>query len=119
MAHFDERSGIVPCKTEWGNWWQTLEEVYVEVNPGKEISAKVVECDIKARHLKVVVNREVLINVRIPSSLCQLNGLKLNFQIDYRTWAFYVYFVYFVVVLLLFFFVPLYVSCMSEHSLLV
>ncbi|XP_076446897.1 nudC domain-containing protein 2-like [Babylonia areolata] len=62
MAHFDEKSGIVACKTEWGKWWQTLEEVYVEVNTGKPITAKLVKCDIKPRLLKVVVSGEVLIN---------------------------------------------------------
>ena len=65
MAHFDERSGIVPCKTDWGTWWQTLEEVYIEVDTGKEILAKNVKCDIKPRHLTVVVNGEVLVDVSL------------------------------------------------------
>ncbi|KAK7482608.1 hypothetical protein BaRGS_00026209 [Batillaria attramentaria] len=62
MAHFDERSGIVPCKTEWGSWWQTLDEIYIEVDTGREISAKSVKCDIKAKQIKVVVNGETLID---------------------------------------------------------
>ncbi|KAG8579117.1 hypothetical protein GDO81_010723 [Engystomops pustulosus] len=30
-VNFDERSGVVPCKTPWGCWYQTMEEVFIEV----------------------------------------------------------------------------------------
>jgi len=30
-SFFDEKSGIVPCNTEWGRWWQTVEELHIEV----------------------------------------------------------------------------------------
>lgn len=63
MAHFDERSGIVACKTEWGRWWQTLEEVYIEILTGKDINAKQVQCKIATNSLRVTIDGEVLINV--------------------------------------------------------
>ncbi|EDO28204.1 predicted protein [Nematostella vectensis] len=28
--HFDERSGVVPCKTSWGSWAQTIDEIFIE-----------------------------------------------------------------------------------------
>lgn len=31
MAHFDERSGVVECPTDFGSWHQTMEEVVVSV----------------------------------------------------------------------------------------
>ncbi|KAK7097492.1 nudC domain-containing protein 2-like [Littorina saxatilis] len=77
MANFDERSGVVPCKTEWGAWWQTLEEVYIEANTGSDISAKVVKCDIRPRHLKIVVYGEVLVD----GDLCEA------VQPDDSTWT--------------------------------
>ena len=69
MANFDEKSGIVPCKTEWGSWWQTMEEVYLEVNPDTTLSltAKAVKCDIRPRHLTIIVNGATVIDV-IPLS---------------------------------------------------
>uniref|UniRef100_A0A673WDL0 Uncharacterized protein n=1 Tax=Salmo trutta TaxID=8032 RepID=A0A673WDL0_SALTR len=34
-VHMEERSGVIPCKTPWGNWSQTMEErsgVFIKVN---------------------------------------------------------------------------------------
>ncbi|XP_055933021.1 nudC domain-containing protein 2-like [Argiope bruennichi] len=56
LSHFDERSGIVDVKSPWGRWWQTVAEVFVEVNippgtPGKDckviIQPKHIECRVK------------------------------------------------------------------------
>ncbi|KAG9490847.1 nudC domain-containing protein 2 isoform X2 [Eleutherodactylus coqui] len=29
-VNFEERSGVVPCETPWGSWYQTMEEVFIE-----------------------------------------------------------------------------------------
>lgn len=76
MSHFDEISGIVACPTEWGRWWQTLEEVYVEINTGIEISAKKIECVIRTKHLRVAINGKVLIDVSKQNS-CRHSRLSL------------------------------------------
>ncbi|KAG8224817.1 hypothetical protein J437_LFUL002263 [Ladona fulva] len=56
LLHFDERSGIVTCATPWGRWWQTVQEVNIEVNipsgtRGREIKVKLlaneIECMVK------------------------------------------------------------------------
>jgi len=31
VNHFDEKSGIIACNTEWGRWWQTVYDLYIEV----------------------------------------------------------------------------------------
>ncbi|KAI5713816.1 hypothetical protein M8J76_005980 [Diaphorina citri] len=31
LSHFDEKGGVVKCPTPWGSWWQTLDEVFIEV----------------------------------------------------------------------------------------
>lgn len=40
-SHFDERSGIVECTTPWGRWYQTAEEVYVEIISSTPIRGKI------------------------------------------------------------------------------
>ncbi|XP_026552117.1 nudC domain-containing protein 2 [Pseudonaja textilis] len=60
-APFEERSGLVPCATPWGRWYQTMEEVFVEVNVPQGTRARDVECSLKSRHLALTVaGKEVL-----------------------------------------------------------
>ena len=63
MAHFDERSGLVYCKTEWGQWGQTIEEVFVEVDVPEGTKARDIRCDIKPKAITVAVNKTVLFQV--------------------------------------------------------
>ncbi|XP_069510382.1 nudC domain-containing protein 2 [Ambystoma mexicanum] len=53
--HFDERSGVVPCRTSWGLWYQTMEEVYIEVAVPPGTTAKEVQCVLESRHLSLIV----------------------------------------------------------------
>lgn len=32
MSHFDEKAGIVPCRTDFGRWYQNVSDVTVEVD---------------------------------------------------------------------------------------
>ncbi|XP_061472761.1 nudC domain-containing protein 2 isoform X2 [Rhineura floridana] len=60
-APFEERSGLVPCATPWGRWYQTMEEVFIEVNVPQGTRARDVECSLKSRHLSLTVaGKEVL-----------------------------------------------------------
>lgn len=60
MAHFDEKSGVVPFKTEWGSWWQTMEEVFIEVESSQLLSAKEVKCTIQPRQISLSVKGQVV-----------------------------------------------------------
>ena len=60
---FDDRSGIISCNTPWGRWWQTLEDVTVEVHLSEAHRAKDIQCLIKSRQLKVSVLGNVIIEV--------------------------------------------------------
>ncbi|XP_014768251.1 nudC domain-containing protein 2 isoform X3 [Octopus bimaculoides] len=62
MAHFEEKSGIVPVKTPWGAWWQTVDEVFVLVNVQPGTSGRDIKCTIQPRHLKLVVKGETVID---------------------------------------------------------
>ncbi|KAJ8297528.1 hypothetical protein KUTeg_024059 [Tegillarca granosa] len=61
MADFDERSGIVPSKTDWGLWWQTVDEIHIEVNVPPGSSSKDISCQIKSNYLKVTVKGNQII----------------------------------------------------------
>lgn len=70
-SHFDEKSGIVPCNTEWGRWWQTLEELHIEVKFAVSTRSK----DIK-------------VNVTNSSITCQILG-KTLFSVSLFDLCFY------------------------------
>lgn len=53
QADFDERSGTVVSPTEWGRWWQTLEEIYLEFDLPEGVTARQITCQIRASSLKV------------------------------------------------------------------
>lgn len=60
-APFEERSGVVPCGTPWGRWYQTLEEVFIEVQVPPGTRAKDVSCSLQSRRVALsVCGREVL-----------------------------------------------------------
>ncbi|KAG7484637.1 hypothetical protein MATL_G00052230 [Megalops atlanticus] len=60
-VHFEERSGIVPCQTSWGVWYQTMEEVFIEVNVPPGTSAKEVKCVLGSKEIELFVKgREIL-----------------------------------------------------------
>ncbi|XP_071846333.1 nudC domain-containing protein 2-like isoform X2 [Apostichopus japonicus] len=50
-GNFDEKSGIVPCITPWGQWYQTMEEVTLEVNVPEGTTSKEIKVDFKPKHL--------------------------------------------------------------------
>ncbi|XP_016050657.1 nudC domain-containing protein 2 isoform X2 [Erinaceus europaeus] len=60
-APFEERSGVVPCGTPWGQWYQTLEEVFIEVRVPPGTRAQDVRCGLHSRHLSLAVGgRDIL-----------------------------------------------------------
>eukprot|EP00096_Caligus_rogercresseyi_P010522 TRINITY_DN3875_c0_g1_i1.p1 TRINITY_DN3875_c0_g1~~TRINITY_DN3875_c0_g1_i1.p1 ORF type:complete len:167 (+),score=57.85 TRINITY_DN3875_c0_g1_i1:46-546(+) len=49
--NFDETSGTVNCKTDWGEWYQTLEEVVILVNLEPDTKSKDISLDIKPKKI--------------------------------------------------------------------
>lgn len=68
MSNFDEKSGIVPCRTPWGQWYQTMEDVVVEVNVPEGTTSKEIKVDFKPKQLTCKVRNEEI-------KVCQ-NSLK-------------------------------------------
>ena len=50
--HFDEKSGVVPSKTPWGNWAQTIDEIFIEVDVPRGTIAREISCDIKPKSIR-------------------------------------------------------------------
>uniref|UniRef100_A0A493TR80 NudC domain-containing protein 2 n=1 Tax=Anas platyrhynchos platyrhynchos TaxID=8840 RepID=A0A493TR80_ANAPP len=67
-APFEERSGVVPCRTPWGRWYQTLEEVFVEVHVPPGTRAKDVSCSLQSRHLALAVGGRQLLQGKLFDS---------------------------------------------------
>ena len=64
MGDFDERSGAVYCKTPWGQWGQTIDEVFIEVQVSEgNTRAKDIQCDIKPTCISVAVRGEEKLKV--------------------------------------------------------
>ena len=63
MSHFDERSGVVPCKTPWGTWSQTIEEIFIEVNVTKGTRSKDIKCTIEASSISLTVSGKQIFKV--------------------------------------------------------
>lgn len=62
-TNFDERSGFVPCITEWGMWWQTVNEVHIEINVPPGTKPKDITLLIKKREISVNVSSKELLKV--------------------------------------------------------
>ena len=63
MSDFDDRSGIVACATPWGRWWQTMDDVTVEVNISEVCKAKEIQCAITSSNLSLVVRGNTIFKV--------------------------------------------------------
>lgn len=62
-VHFEERSGVIPCKTAWGSWSQTMEEVFIEVNVPPGTPAKEIKCTIGSKQIELRVKDQQIFKV--------------------------------------------------------
>lgn len=69
-ALFEERSGVVPCGTPWGQWYQTLEEVFIEVQVPPGTRAQDIRCDLQSRHMALAVGGREILKVAAGRGLC-------------------------------------------------
>ncbi|KAG9490846.1 hypothetical protein GDO78_006270 [Eleutherodactylus coqui] len=50
-VNFEERSGVVPCETPWGSWYQTMEEVFIEVQVPPGTQSRDIRCKLGIRDI--------------------------------------------------------------------
>jgi len=68
MSLFEEKSGIVVCKTEWGSWAQTIDDVVIEIDVPKGTKSKEIKCKITPKSLTVSVQGNEIIKVLLARS---------------------------------------------------
>ena len=70
MSNFDEKSGLVYSTTPWGQWAQTIEEVFVEVTVAEGTKSRDIVCDIKPNSISFTVSKQhICIKVRVRVQL--------------------------------------------------
>ncbi|KAI8510514.1 nudC domain-containing protein 2-like isoform X2 [Branchiostoma floridae x Branchiostoma belcheri] len=69
MAEFDERSGVVECKTPWGCWYQTVDEVVAEVTLEPGTKAKEIKCKLSGKKLTAVVRGKEIVNGTVAGNV--------------------------------------------------
>ncbi|XP_066288179.1 nudC domain-containing protein 2-like isoform X3 [Branchiostoma lanceolatum] len=69
MADFAEKIGEIECKTPWGCWYQTLEEVVAEVALEPGTKAKEIKCKLSGKKLTTVVRGKEILNGTVPGNV--------------------------------------------------
>lgn len=63
LSHFDEKSGIIPFKTDWGQWYQTIEEVHIEITEFNNLKSRDVELKITTNYIKCQILSKTVFEV--------------------------------------------------------
>uniref|UniRef100_UPI00358FC16C nudC domain-containing protein 2 n=1 Tax=Myxine glutinosa TaxID=7769 RepID=UPI00358FC16C len=58
---FDERSGVVRCQAPWGCWYQTLEDVVLEIDFPEGTSARNIKCVLEPSRLSVSLSGKCIL----------------------------------------------------------
>lgn len=64
LSFFDEKRGVVPAKTDWGSWWQTVQEVHIKVQLPEGTTAKQIKVNVKPKHIQCVIQGKIIFEVR-------------------------------------------------------
>ncbi|KAM4675571.1 nudC domain-containing protein 2 [Discoglossus pictus] len=64
-GNFEERSGVVSCVTPWGSWYQTMEEVFIEVQVPPGTQAKEIQCKLGSRDITLAVKGKDILKGRL------------------------------------------------------
>ena len=59
-SHFDEKSGVICHKTDFGQWYQTVDEVMILVTLESGTRGKEVHVDIQPNKVKCVVRGKII-----------------------------------------------------------
>uniref|UniRef100_A0A8C8YWC5 NudC domain-containing protein 2 n=2 Tax=Boreoeutheria TaxID=1437010 RepID=A0A8C8YWC5_PROSS len=81
-APFEERSGVVPCGTPWGQWYQTLEEVFIEVQVPPGTRAQDIQCGLQSRHVALAVGGREILKTKRDAANCWTSLLESEYAAD-------------------------------------
>uniref|UniRef100_A0A8C2VF39 CS domain-containing protein n=1 Tax=Chinchilla lanigera TaxID=34839 RepID=A0A8C2VF39_CHILA len=68
-APFEERSGVVPCGRLRGQWYQTLEEVFTEVQVPPGTRAQDIQCGLQSQHVALAVGGQEILKGKLFDSI--------------------------------------------------
>jgi hypothetical protein len=60
MSEFSEKNGIAECVVPWGRWWQTVDEVHIEVHLDAPVTVKDLIVVIKNNRVSLTVKGVVI-----------------------------------------------------------
>ena len=63
LSHFDEKGGVVAKEETWGRWWQTAEEIHIEVELPGGTKSKELKVTIKSKEIELVVREQEVLKV--------------------------------------------------------
>uniref|UniRef100_A0A452FQP8 CS domain-containing protein n=1 Tax=Capra hircus TaxID=9925 RepID=A0A452FQP8_CAPHI len=62
-APFEACSGVVSCGTPWGQWYQTLEEVFTEVQIPSGTCTQDSQCSLQSKHVALAMGGHKILKV--------------------------------------------------------
>jgi len=71
MATFEERSGIIACETDWGRWYQTVEDVNIEINLISGTKGREVKVDISSRRIQCQIRETVILKGKLFANVIE------------------------------------------------
>lgn len=63
MDFFNDTNVAVPCETEWGKWWQNLEEIHIEVRVPKGTKSRDVKVEASNSQITCNVSGKTIFSV--------------------------------------------------------
>ena len=69
LSHFDEKGGVVAKEESWGRWWQTAEEVHIEIKLPEGTKSKDLKVTIRSKEIEVAIGKEEVLKVSQQSFL--------------------------------------------------
>ena len=62
-APFEACSGVVPCGTQWSQWYKTSKEVFTEVQAPLDTHTQDIQCGLKSKHVALAMGGHKILKV--------------------------------------------------------
>lgn len=63
ISFFDEKRSVIKTRTDWGFWWQTVQEVHIQVEIPKLTSAKEIKVNVRPKYIQCIVHGKTIFEV--------------------------------------------------------
>lgn len=70
LSFFDEKRGVVAARFEWGQWWQTVQELHMKLPLPPGTKAKQVQLKVQPNHISLTIAEKSIFQVgKVPLKL--------------------------------------------------